>query len=381
MELRNVVIVDYGRSPISKAKGGALNQLTSLEIGSQVIAKLLERNDKLPKDQVELLAVGCAFPESENGLNVGRAMVIKSGLPASVAGITVNQFCASSQQTLMVVADAIACGKGDIGIAAGIEHMVRVPMGGYNPSYDKELNDKNFYIGMGDTAENLAKDLNISREDQEQFAIDSHEKALKAWSENAFSSEVIPIALPDGSTFDRDECMKEPNVEKIKSLKPAFQADGTVTAATSSPVSSGAAAIILMSEDKAKELGLKIRAYVKTTAVAGCDHERMGMGPLPATEKALKRAGMQLGDIDVIELNEAFAAQSLYVIREGNWPMEKINVLGGAIALGHPLGMSGARIIGTAITALEKLDKKYALATMCVGGGQGAATILERRSE
>lgn len=381
MELRNVVVVDYGRSPIAKAKGGGLNQLTSLEIGSQVISTLLDRNANLPKDQVEMLAVGCAFPEAENGLNMGRAMVIKSGLPTSVAGITVNQFCASSQQTVMIIADAIAAGKGDIGIAAGVEHMVRVPMGGYNPSYDKELNEKNFYIGMGDTAENLANDLDISREDQEEFAMDSHRKALKAWDENTFTSEVIPITLPDGSKFSRDECVKEPNPEKIKSLKPAFQASGSVTAATSSPVSTGAAALVLMSEDKAKELGLKIRAYIKTTAVAGCDHERMGMGPLPATEKALKRANLSMEDIDIIELNEAFAAQSLYVIRKGNWPMDKINIYGGAIALGHPLGMSGARIIGTAITALEKNNKKYALATMCVGGGQGAATVLERRGE
>lgn len=378
MELRKVVIVDFARSPIGKAKDSVLNQLTPLEISNQVLKQLLERNAGVPHEEIEMLVAGCAMPEAEAGLNFGRCLTIKSGLPVSVAGITVNQFCASSQQAVMMIADALAVGKGDIGIAVGVEHMVRIPMAGFNPFFDPELNEKNFYISMGTTAENLAKDLNISREDQEQFAINSHTKTLAAWEAGDFAREVVPVQFPDGTQLARDECPRKPDPEKMKKLPQAFDAQGTITAATSSPVSTGSSAMILMSEDKAKSLGLTPRATIVSTAVSGCDYERMGMGPLPATEKALKRAGLTLDNMDIIELNEAFAAQSLYVIRKGGWPVDKINILGGAIALGHPLGMSGSRIIGTAITALEKVGGKYALATLCVGGGQGAATVLTK---
>jgi acetyl-CoA acyltransferase len=378
MQVRKVGIVDFARSPIAKSKGGALNGLSSLEVAAQVVKALLARNPKVPQDRIEHLVLGCAFPEAENGLNMARGLVVKAGLPQSVAGTTVNQFCASSQQSTMILHDAIALGKGDIGISVGVEHMTRVPMGGFNPAFDNELYDQGFYTSMGDTAETLAREGEITRADQEAFSAKSHEKALKAWADGAFAREVVPIALPDGKAFEKDECPQEPNLEKIRSLKPAFSADGTVTAATSSPVTVGAAAIILMAEDVARELGIPLRATFVTTAVAGCDPKRMGMGPLPATQKALARAGLTLDKIDVIELNEAFAAQSLYVIRKGEWPLEKVNPLGGAIALGHPLGMSGARIIGTAVTALERANGRYGLATMCVGGGQGAATIVER---
>lgn len=380
MQARKVGIVDFARSPIARAKGGALNGLTSLEIAAQVVKALLERNPKVPADRVEHLALGCAFPEAENGLNLARQLVVKAGLPESVAGTTVNQFCASSQQTTMLLHDAIALGKGDVGISVGVEHMQRVPMGGFNPAFDKELFEQGFYTGMGETAENLAKEGEISREDQEKFSVASHEKALRAWTDGAFAREVVPIRRPDGSLFERDEAPQEPNLEKIRSLKPAFGTDGTVTAATSSPVTVGAAAMILMAEDTAKLLGIPLRATIVTTAVAGCDPKRMGMGPLPATAKALARADLTLDQLDAIELNEAFAAQSLYVIRKGGWEkkLDRLNVLGGAIALGHPLGMSGVRIIGTLVTVLERLKGRYGLATMCVGGGQGAATIVER---
>ena len=378
MTTRRVGIIDFARSPISRAKNGKLNALSGLEISSQVVKKLLERNPKVPTDRVEHLAVGLAFPEAENGLNLARALVVKAGLPKTVAGSTVNQFCGSSQQSTMMLADALALGKGDIAISVGLEHMTRVPMGGFNPMYDEELAEKGFYMGMGDTAENLATDGSISREDQDEFAAASHRKALAAWERGAFAREVVAIDLPGGETLERDEVPMEPNMEKIQSLKPAFSKDGTVTAATSSPVTIGAVAAILVAEDVAEELGLEVRAWIRTTAVAGCEWDRMGKGPLPATEKALKRAGLEMGDLAVIELNEAFAAQSLYVIREGGFPEDKTNPLGGAIALGHPLGMSGLRIIGTSITALEETDGQYALATMCVGGGQGVATILEK---
>jgi acetyl-CoA acyltransferase len=256
--------------------------------------------------------------------------------------------------------------------------MTRVPMGGFNPMYDQELAEKGFYMGMGDTAENLASDGSISREDQDEFAAASHRKALAAWERGAFAREVVSIDLPDGESLERDEVPQEPNMEKIQSLSPAFKKDGTVTAASSSPVTIGAVAAILVAEDVAEELGLEVRAWIRTTAVAGCEWDRMGKGPIPATEKALTRAGLKMDDLAVIELNEAFAAQSLYVIREGGFPEDKTNTLGGAIALGHPLGMSGLRIIGTSITALEESDGQYALATMCIGGGQGVATILEK---
>jgi acetyl-CoA acyltransferase len=377
-EIRTVGIVDFGRSPISKAKGGKLNDITTLAVAAQVIKKLLLRNPKIPAAQIEMVTCGCAFPEAENGMNIARQIGVKAGLPDTVAAATVNQFCASSQQAVMMLADAFAVGKGDIGIAVGIEHMTRVPMGGFNPFFDRELKEKQYYMGMGNTAELLAKEGGISREEQEVFSIESHKKALAAWKAGDFKHEVIPIDLPDGTVIDKDECPMEPNPEKMKTLKPAFDAQGTITAATASPVSTGAAVVILMTEDKAKELGLKLRAKIVTTAVAGCDWTRMGMGPIPASRKALERAGLKDKDIDVFELNEAFAAQSLYCLKKLGWDQKKVNILGGAIAIGHPLGMSGARIIGTALTALEKVRGRYALATMCVGGGQGATTILER---
>jgi acetyl-CoA acyltransferase len=381
MNVRTVGIIDFARSPISRAKGGALNQLSGLQIATQVVRQLLARNPQLPIDRIETVACGCAFPEGENGFNVARAITIKAGLPAQVASVTVNQLCGSSQQAVMLLADAIAVGKGDLGLAVGLEHMSRVPMGGFNPAFDPELHERGFYIGMGETAEILAREGSISRADQEEFAMRSHRNALRAWREGAFAREVVAIDLPDGGSCVRDEGPQEPNLEKIRSLPPIFDANGTVTAATSSPVTIGAAAALICSAELAQTLGLPLRATVVSTAVAGCDYRRMGLGPLPATQKALARAGLKLADLDVIELNEAFAAQALAVIRQGGWPLDKINLLGGAIALGHPLGMSGLRVIGQAITTLERTGGRYGLATLCVGGGQGVATIVKREGQ
>lgn len=380
MELKKVGIVDFARSPISKAKGGQLTALTPLAIAAQVVDGLMARNPRLPKDRFEMVVAGTAYPEGEQGLNFARQVVVKCGFPVSVAGITVNQFCASSQQAVMMIADALAAGKGDIGLALGVEHMARIPQGGFNPAFDPELYEKRFYISMGDTAEVLARETPVSRDDQEAFAIASHQKALRAWEEGAFAREVIPIQLPGGGTCDRDEFPRAPDPDKIKSLKPAFQKDGTVTAATSSPLSIGVAAVIVMTEAAAEELGVPLRATIEGTAVAGTDYERMGLGPVPASEKVFARSGLSVADMDVIELNEAFAAQALAVVRKAGWEdhLAKINPLGGALALGHPLGMSGARIIGTTITALERSGGTYGLATMCVGGGQGASTIVKR---
>ena len=380
MNPAQVAIVDAVRSPIGKAKDGALNALSPLELAAQVVKALLRRNPRLPLDRVEMLAAGCAYPEAEQGRNLGRQLLLKAGLPDAVAGITVNQLCASSQQAMMLVHDALALGKGEAGIAVGVEHMARVPQGGFNAAKDPELDARRYYTVMGETAETLAREHAISRADQDAFACESHQKALAAWASGALADEVVPIELPGGGRCERDEFPRQPDPAKMASLKPAFRPDGSVTAATSSPLSVGVSALLLAPVEVAQALGLRIRATIVSTAVAGCDPERMGLGPLPATDKALRRAGLELKQMDVIELNEAFAAQALAVLRLGGWGdlIERVNPLGGAIALGHPLGMSGARIVGTALNALERRQGTFALATMCVGGGQGAATIIRR---
>ena len=276
------------------------------------------------------------------------------------------------------VSASIEAGDMDVAVAAGVEDMFSVPMGGFAPDFHPELAEHEFYISMGETAENLANDGQISREEQEEFAVQSHEKALKSQSEGKFDQEIIPVNLADGTTASKDEGPRTPDIEKIKSLSPAFIDNGRVTAATSSPISIGASALLVTSAGYANEHNLTIRAKIISRAIAGVDWKRMGMGPIPATDKALKNAGLSFDDMDAIELNEAFAAQSLYVIREGGFPEEKVNLNGGAIALGHPLGCSGARIIATLINVLEQIDGKYGLATMCIGTGQGIATVIER---
>jgi len=373
---RYAVIVDAVRSPIG-VKRGQMVGIRPDDLTAQVLNALMDRNPQLKKEQVEDIILGCAFPEGTQGMLLARAAGVLAGFPETTTGKVVNRFCGSSMDALHQAEYAITMGDAEAIIAAGVEDMFSVPMGGFNPSFNRELVRKKYYISMGETAEILAREGNISREDQEEFAIASHRKALDAWAKGRFENEVVPVQKKD-VTISRDEGPREPDLEKIKSLKPAFLADGTVTAATSSPISIGAAAILVMSNTLANELGLKPRARIISRAVAGVDWTRMGMGPLPATEKALKRAGMILHDIDVIELNEAFAAQSLYVIRKGNWPMEKINLNGGAIALGHPLGCSGARIVTTLLNVMEQQDASIGLATMCIGTGQGIATIIER---
>ena len=370
------VIVDAVRSPIG-IKRGQMVGIRPDDLTAQVLQGLLKRNSSLPAEKIDDVILGCSFPEGPQGMLMARSVAILAGIPKEAGGKVVNRFCGSSMDAVHQADYAINLGDAGVVIAAGVEDMISVPMGGYNPTFHPELVKKNFYIGMGETAEILAKEGNISREEQEEFAIASHNKALDAWKNGRYENEVIPIRH-NGTVINRDEGPREPDVEKMKSLKPAFLQDGTITAATSSPISIGAAAVLLTSTDVAKEYGLKPRARIIARAIAGVDWERMGMGPLPATEKALQRAGLTLNDIDVIELNEAFAAQSLYVIKKGGWPMEKINLNGGAVALGHPLGCSGARILTTLINVMEQKDAKLGLATMCIGTGQGIATIIER---
>ena len=371
------VIVDAVRSPIG-VKNGKIVGIRADDLAAEVVKGLLKRNPNLKPEMIEDVVLGCAFPEGPQGMIMGRSVAILAGIPKEAGAKVVNRFCGSSMDAVHQLSTAIESGDIDVGIAIGVEDMFSVPMGGFAPDFHPELAEQEFYIGMGDTAENLAKEGNITREDQEAFAIDSHKKALKAQSEGKFKNEIIPIIGTDGTTVENDEGPREPNVEKIKSLKPAFSIDGTVTAATSSPITFGAAAIIVASEEFAKKNKLQIRAEIVSRAVAGVDWRLMGAGPLPATEKALKKANMKLSDIDTIELNEAFGAQSLYVINKGGFDKKKINLNGGAIALGHPLGCSGARILTTLINVMEQQKTKTGLATMCIGSGQGIATIIKR---
>ena len=371
------VIIDATRSPIGM-KNGEMVGIRPDDLATQVVKGLMDRNEKINSDQVEDLVMGCAFPEGPQGMLIGRSVVALAGLPQTVPAKVVNRFCGSAMDALHQVSSAIESGDIEVGIAAGVEDMFSIPPGGFAPDFHPELAEQEYYIGMGETAENLANDGNISREAQEDFAINSHKKALAAWEAGKFDNEIIPIDMYGESTVSKDEGPREPDEEKIKSLNPAFVEGGSVTAATSSPFSLGAAALLVTSESFAKENGLTIRAEIVSRAVAGVDWTRMGMGPLPATEKALKKADLTMDDIEVIELNEAFAAQSLYVINEGGWDPNKINLNGGAIALGHPLGCSGARIIGTLINVMEQKEKQIGLATMCIGTGQGIATIIKR---
>jgi len=371
------VIIDATRSPIG-IKNGEMVGIRPDDLAAQVVKGLMERNNKVTSDQVEDLVMGCAFPEGPQGMLIGRSVVALAGLPQTVPAKVVNRFCGSAMDALHQVSTAIESGDIEVGIAAGIEDMFSIPPGGFAPDFHPELAEQEYYIGMGETAENLANDGNISREAQEDFAMNSHKKALAAWEAGNFDNEVIPIDIYGEVTVSKDEGPREPDEEKIKSLNPAFVEGGSVTAATSSPFSLGAAALLITSESFAKENGLTIRAEIVSRAVAGVDWTRMGMGPLPATEKALKKADLTMDDIDIIELNEAFAAQSLYVINEGGWDSSKINLNGGAIALGHPLGCSGARIIGTLINVMEQNEKHLGLATMCIGTGQGISTIIKR---
>ena len=371
------VIIDAGRSPVG-LKNGQMVGIRPDDLAGQVVNQLLERNKSIDAKIVEDMVIGCAFPEGPQGMNIGKTIGVLGGLPEDSTGKVVNRFCGSSMDAVHQVSTAVDCGDIDVGLAVGVEDMFSVPMGGFAPDFHPELAEQEYYIGMGETAENLAKDLNISREDQEDFAISSHEKALKAYADGNFDKELLSINVNDEVTVENDEGPREPDVEKIKSLDPAFIEGGTVTAATSSPISIGAAAVLITSDTFAKDNNLQPRAEISARAVAGVHWNRMGMGPLPATEKALSKAGLKMDEVETIELNEAFAAQALYVIREGGWDQNKINLNGGAIALGHPLGCSGARIITTLLNVMEQQNTNRGLATMCIGGGQGIATIIKR---
>ena len=369
----DVVICGFARSPFTPAKKGELSKTRPDDLAAEVVKGLIKKYS-INVNDVEDLILGCAFPEAEQGMNLARNVVFLSGLPDSVGGVTVNRFCASSMQAIHQAAGAIISGSGDLFIAGGVESMSRVPMPGFNPMLNPSLIDMDAYIGMGHTAENLAKKYSISREDQERMALESHQKATVANEKNQFDDEIISI-----NGVSKDGCVRpETSLESMAKLKPAFDKKGVVTAGTSSPLTDGAAAVIVCSENYAKTNNLKIMAYIRGMAISGCSPEIMGIGPVLSSQKALKRAGIDLKDIDIIEMNEAFAAQSLACVKELGIDMSKLNIHGGAISMGHPLGASGARITGKAASLLQETGKKYALSTMCVGGGQGCATVLER---
>ena len=376
MSDRYSVIIDGVRSPMG-VKNGKMIGMRSDDLTANLVKALLQRNPSINNKNIEDIVMGCAFPEGPQGMLMAKGVAILSDLPETTTGKVVNRFCGSSMDALHQLSQAVNSNDIDCGIACGAEDMFGVPMGGFSPSFHPELYEKEFYMGMGETAENLSKELDISREDQEDFAVSSHKKALEACENGNFENEIIPINF-NGNEIKKDEGPREPNVEKIKSLDPAFDSDGTITAATASPISIGASAILVSSNKLAEEAGVKPEFKILSRAIAGVDWTKMGMGPLPATEKALKKANLSMDDIDIIELNEAFAAQSLYVIRKGGWDINKINLNGGAIALGHPLGCSGSRIIVTLMNVMRQKDARYGLATMCIGTGQGIATIIER---
>lgn len=376
--MKHAVIVGYARSAFTPAHKGALAQTRADEMAAEVVKALLKKT-KVKAADIEDLIVGCAFPEGEQGFNVARLIGFLAGLPISVGGMTVNRFCGSSMQAVHIAAGAIASGAGEAFICAGVESMSRVPIGGFNPLPNPKLYEKypEAYMGMGETAENVAKKYKIDRAAQDAFAVHSQHKAAEAQAKGLLKDEIVPITTKHG-VVDADGCLRPTTTESLGELKPAFDQKGSVTAGTSSPLTDGAAAVLVVSEEYAKKHKLPILARVVSFAVSGCEPDLMGMGPVEATNKALKRAGLKLKDMDIIELNEAFAAQSLGVIQALKPDMKKVNIDGGAIALGHPLGATGARIVGKAASLLARTKGKYALATQCIGGGQGIATILER---
>ncbi len=376
--MKNVVIAGYARSPFHFAKKGDLARVRPDEMAAQVVSGLINKTGVNPED-LEDLIVGCAFPEGEQGFNISRIIAMLAHLPIKVAGVTVNRFCGSSMQGIHMAAGQIQMNAGDAFICAGVESMTRVPMLGFNPLPHPGLY-KSFpaiYMGMGETAENVATQYEISREQQDAFAQTSHQRAAQARSNGQLADEIIPIST-DSVTVSEDGCIRpDTDSETLAGLKPAFSAQGSVTAGSSSPLTDGASAVLVTSQDYAEANGLQPLARILAVAVAGCEPEVMGLGPILSSRKALQRAGISAGDLDLVELNEAFASQALACIRDLELDPANVNLDGGAIALGHPLGATGARITGKAAALLKREQKRYALASQCIGGGQGIATVLE----
>lgn len=375
--MRDVVIAGYARSPFHLAGKGALARVRPDDLAAAVVRGLVERSG-VDASLIEDLVLGCAFPEGEQGFNIARLVGLLADLPLSVGGMTVNRFCGSSMSAIHYAAGQIQLGAGEAFICGGVESMSRVPMLGFNPLPNPGLaKNSAAYIGMGDTAENLASQYNIDRATQEAFAVDSQRKAGAAMAEGRLDAEIVPIPTK-GGVVDKDGTPRPgTTAETLAGLKPAFSTTGTVTAGTSSPLTDGASAVLVTSAEFAAEHGLTVLARIKSVAISGCSPAIMGIGPVLSSQKALARAGITVADLDVVELNEAFASQSLACIADLGLDVAKVNIDGGAIAIGHPLGATGARIVGKAASLLARTGGRYALATQCIGGGQGIATVLE----
>ena len=386
------VIIDCVRTAIGKAPKGSLRTTRPDDLAATVIRHLTAKYPFVPASEIDDVILGCANPEGESGMNMARVAALRAGLPDSVPGVTINRFCSSGLQAIAMAAEKIRSGGAHIIVAGGAESMSMIPMSGYKFAPNPWMVDHipQIYMGMGLTAEEVQRKFNVSREDADQFAYRSHQNALRAQAEGKFDEEIVPVevestVLDNGKpvhrqmVFKKDEGPRaDTSVEALAKLKPVFDANGTVTAGNSSQTSDGAAAALVMSEKKAKELGLKPMARFVSFAVGGVPPEIMGIGPVVAIPKALALAGLKTDDIGVIELNEAFAAQALAVIRKAGLDLERVNPNGGAIALGHPLGCTGAKLTATILREMRRRDLKYGMVTMCIGGGQGAAGIFER---
>ena len=393
MKMRDAVIVSAVRTAVGKAPKGTLRDTRPDEMGAAVIKEAIARAEGLEMAEIEDVIMGCAMPEAEQGMNVARAAAIRAGLPVGTSAMTINRFCSSGLQSIALAADRIRTGGAEVVVAGGLETMSMIPMGGHtirpNPFLVEHYPD--FYLNMGLATENVARKYEISREEQDQFALRSHQKAAAALAAEKFKDETVPLNVTfeeldeKGRKQKREVVFKEDegvrrdsSLEALAKLKPAFHLKGTITAGNASQMSDGAAASIVMSDERAHALGLKPLARFVAYATAGCPPEEMGIGPVFAIPKVLKIAGLALDQIDLIELNEAFAAQSLAVIKELGLDLEKVNVNGGAIALGHPLGCTGAKLTASILRELERRGGRYGMVTMCVGGGMGAAGIFER---
>ena len=389
--MQEAVIIDCLRTPVGKAPKGTLRNTRPDDLAAMVFQALLKKYPQVPMDEIDDVILGCANPEAESGMNVARVALLRAGLPDSVPGVTINRFCSSGLQSIAMAADRIRSGGAQIIIAGGAESLSMLPMSGHKfaPNPYMVDNHPEIYMGMGLTAEQVTRKYGVSREDADQFAYRSHQNALKAQSDGNFDEELVPVevettTLVNGkpetrkSIFTKDEGPRaDTSVEALAKLRPVFQSDGAVTAGNSSQTSDGAAAAIVMSERKARELGLKPRLRYVSFAVGGVPPEIMGMGPVVAIPKALRLAGLKVDEIDVIELNEAFACQALAVMRLAGLDAGKVNLNGGAIALGHPLGCTGAKLTATILREMERRKSRYGMVTMCIGGGQGAAGIFE----
>jgi acetyl-CoA acyltransferase len=392
--MRDAVIVSIVRTAIARANNGSLRNTRVEHTAAEVVKEAVKRASGLKVEEIDDLVMGNSFPEAEAGMNLGRVVALKAGLSSHVPGITVNRYCASGLEAISIASQKVMCGFADVVMAVGADHTSLVPMGGNKPMPDPDLiaTWPEAYITMGLTAENVAQRFKISRQDQDTFAFESHQKAARAQADGRFKEQILPLKVVDRGfeggkavarekIFDKDECIRpDTSLEALSKLRAIFRAGGTVTAGNSCPLNDGAAAAVIMSREKAKELKLRPMAVFRSMAVGGVDPEIMGIGPVVAIPKAVKYAGISLNSVDLIELNEAFASQSIYILRTLGIDPARLNVNGGSIALGHPLGCTGVYLTAKLLYEMERRKARYGITTMCIGGGMGAAAVFERES-